>query len=112
MRCDSSPALSILVRTKTLAGERILPLTPWVAGALTAWREQAPENPWGLLFTTATGQPVSRHSYRRSWIALQRPRAFKNQTVHCMSLTKPATRLPLDDQGPYTVITAFFEDEG
>lgn len=72
MRCDSSPALSILVRTKTLAGERILPLTPWVAGALTAWREQAPENPWGLLFTTATGQPVSRHSYRRSWIALQK----------------------------------------
>lgn len=60
-----------LVRTKTLAGERVLPLTPWVAGALSAWREQAPENPWGLLFTTDTGQPVSRHSDRRSWIALQ-----------------------------------------
>ena len=67
-----------LVRTKTLAGERILPLTPWVAGALTAWREQAPENPWGLLFTTASGQPISRHADQRAWKQLQEDAGVKN----------------------------------
>lgn len=60
-----------LVRTKTLASERTIPLTPWVAGALTLWKEQAPENPWRLLFTTATGQPISRHADRRAWNAVQ-----------------------------------------
>lgn len=69
-----------LVRTKTLAGERILPLTPWVAGALTAWREQAPENPWGLLFTTASGQPVSRHADQRAWKQLQEDAGVKKSS--------------------------------
>ena len=66
-----------LVRTKTLAGERVLPLTPWVAGALTAWREQAPQNPWGLLFTTDSGQPVSRHADQRAWKQLQKKAGVK-----------------------------------
>lgn len=43
-----------LTRPKTKTGRRVVPLLPEVVEALTRWRDVAPDNPWGLIFTTTT----------------------------------------------------------
>lgn len=43
-----------LTRPKTKTGRRVVPLLPEVVEALTRWRAVAPDNPWGLIFTTTT----------------------------------------------------------
>lgn len=67
-----------LTRPKTAAGQRIVPLVPWMGAALAAWREVAPANPWGLVWSgvdARNGKP--RVTVRRSsvdlaaWYALQ-----------------------------------------
>lgn len=59
-----------LVRPKSEAGRRVIPLTPWVAAALTRYKDAWEPNRWGLLFTHA-GKPVSKHRDTAAWKALQ-----------------------------------------
>lgn len=63
-----------LVRPKTAAGQRIVPMVPWMRTALTIWRDEQPFNPWGLVWPAqdvASNRPCSSERDRREWIALQ-----------------------------------------
>jgi integrase len=60
-----------LVRPKSQAGYRVAPLLPSVREALLAWREVAPENPWGLVWPNMKGRPANDKHDRTEWYALQ-----------------------------------------
>lgn len=60
-----------LVRPKTKKSKRILPMVPWVYDALLAWREVAPANPYGLVWTV-DGRPIRTHDHLDAWAALQK----------------------------------------
>jgi len=44
-----------LVRPKTSAGWRVVPMTPWMRSSLLSWREKAPENDAGLVWPREIG---------------------------------------------------------
>jgi len=56
-----------LVRPKTDAGIRVVPLIPWMQNALTEWREVAPANQWGLVWPRADGRPRDAKDDRAAW---------------------------------------------
>jgi integrase len=67
-----------LVRPKTRKGQRVLPITPWLANALAEWKQHAPDNPWGLVWTRLDDRPgrgrvipMSDKADRAAWLALQ-----------------------------------------
>jgi integrase len=60
-----------LTRPKTKRGQRVLPLVPAMRTALTGWLEQAPENPWGLVWPAASGRPANEKHDLAEWYALQ-----------------------------------------
>ncbi|MCI7551486.1 MAG: site-specific integrase [Arcanobacterium sp.] len=61
-----------LTRPKTHAGQRIIPMVPWMEAALAAWRERAPYSVWGLVWCRDDGTPMnSKHDLHR-WKMLQR----------------------------------------
>lgn len=68
-----------LTRPKTAAGQRIIPLVPAMADHLAAWRDHAPDNPWGLVWAHVDtrrgrdGRPVPRSGKidRAEWDDLQ-----------------------------------------
>jgi len=64
-----------LVRPKSKAGWRVMPLVPWAVTALRDWREIAPENPHGLVWcgrTTKAGTwPRNPASDIDQWEAIQ-----------------------------------------
>lgn len=60
-----------LVRPKTQKGFRVQPMVPAMREALTDWLSVRPDNPWGLVWPTATGQPVDAKDDRAEWYALQ-----------------------------------------
>lgn len=61
-----------LVRPKSSAGKRIIPLVPWMTAALIAWREVAPPSPHGLVWPRADGRPARDDLDRAAWYALQK----------------------------------------
>ncbi|WP_134740030.1 tyrosine-type recombinase/integrase [Nocardioides sp. 503] len=60
-----------LVRPKSKAGVRVLPMTPAFETAMRAWLEQRPANPWGLVFPAASGRPANDKSDLAEWYAIQ-----------------------------------------
>lgn len=56
-----------LVRPKTSAGKRTIPLIPVVQQSLTAWQEAAPKSPFGLVWPTPDGMPIDDHDDRQAW---------------------------------------------
>lgn len=46
-----------LVRPKTRAGSRVIPLVPWLVDALRAWGGQAP-SPYGLVWPREDGTEI------------------------------------------------------
>lgn len=60
-----------LIPPKTHAGQRIIPMVPWMQSALAAWREVAPENPWGLVWANADGSVRTSRQDLRAWKKLQ-----------------------------------------
>ena len=56
-----------LVRPKTRAGARVVPLVPWLADALTAWRRCAPSSPFDLVWPRDDGSPRSAEVDRAQW---------------------------------------------
>lgn len=59
-----------LVRPKSASGTRLIPIVPWMGRALEAWREGAPANDHGLVWTES-GRPVRKVTDRRAWFDLQ-----------------------------------------
>lgn len=57
-----------LVRPKTKAGRRVVPIVPWMHDALTEWRRF--ENPYGLVWPGNFGRPMNDHHHREAWAEL------------------------------------------
>lgn len=56
-----------LVRPKTSAGRRVIPLVPWLVEALSSWADRAPSSPCGLVWPRGDGMPRSAELDRRQW---------------------------------------------
>lgn len=60
-----------LVRPKTKAGRRIIPMVPWMKAALLDWqRQQTGPNPYDLLWPANNGRPRNDKEDRNEWRAL------------------------------------------
>ena len=55
-----------LVRPKTRAGSRVIPVVPWIVDALKEWRGQL-SSPHGLVWPKDDGTPRSAEFDRREW---------------------------------------------
>lgn len=60
-----------LVRPKSKAGWRVLPLVPMMATALDGWRPNAPENTHQLVWPQEDGSPRDENDDRAEWYAMQ-----------------------------------------
>lgn len=60
-----------LVRPKSKAGWRVVPLVPMMTDALDRWRIVAPESPHGLVWPATTGRPANENDDRDEWWAIQ-----------------------------------------
>lgn len=60
-----------LVRPKSKAGYRVVPLVPWMITALTAWKQSAPESEFGLVWPRENGLPRNPAQDRQAWKNLQ-----------------------------------------
>lgn len=60
-----------LVRPKTDAGWRVIPLVPWFEKALLAWKEIAPESDHDLVWPVLDGGPCDPKRDDAEWYALQ-----------------------------------------
>lgn len=87
-----------LVRPKTRAGSRVVPLIPWLVGALTTWRGQAP-SPYGLVWPRADGAPQPAADDRRQWYEIA------NKAQVTVKLPDGTTRRPLLYEARHTAAT-------
>lgn len=60
-----------LVRPKSKAGWRVIPLVPWMSTALATWRAIAPASPHGLVWPNLDGGPTYYKTDDEEWYALQ-----------------------------------------
>lgn len=60
-----------LVRPKSKAGVRVLPMPDPIADALRSWLAIRPEAPHGLVFPTMRGTPANDKTDREEWWAIQ-----------------------------------------
>lgn len=60
-----------LTRPKTSAGQRFLPMTPWMRSALLEWRDRAPRSPHDLVWCKPDGGPIPPADALEEWKALQ-----------------------------------------
>jgi integrase len=59
-----------LVRPKSKAGWRVIPLVPWMAASLEAWFEIAPANRHGIVWPQEDGHPRRDDDDRAAWHAI------------------------------------------
>ena len=59
-----------LVRPKTRAGSRVVPLVPWLVEELSLWADRAPKSSYGLVWPRYDGYPQSAEQDRRQWYDL------------------------------------------
>lgn len=60
-----------LVRPKSSAGWRTIPMVPWMADALAAWQKVCPDSPHDLVWPAADGSPRNPRDDQDEWHALQ-----------------------------------------
>lgn len=60
-----------LTRPKSKSGFRVFPLVPAMREAFESWLAIAPDNPWGLVWPTATARPANVKHDLEEWHALQ-----------------------------------------
>lgn len=60
-----------LVRPKSKAGWRVIPLLPVMTTALEQWREHGPSSPHGLVWPAVDGSPLTAPEDAEAWRALQ-----------------------------------------
>ncbi|MBF6290120.1 tyrosine-type recombinase/integrase [Nocardia cyriacigeorgica] len=87
-----------LVRPKTRAGSRVIPLVPWLVVALRTWRTQVP-SPHGLVWPRDDGTPRSAEFDRRQWYELA------EQAKVTVTLPDGRTRHPLLYEARHTAAT-------
>ncbi|HNP59004.1 site-specific integrase [uncultured Gordonia sp.] len=87
-----------LVRPKTRAGSRVIPLVPWLVDALKTWHEQAP-SPCGLVWPQGDGTPRSAAFDRRQWYEIAEQAEVK------VTLPDGRTRRPLLYEARHTAAT-------
>lgn len=60
-----------LVRPKSAAGQRLIPLVPWMKEQLQSWQKVAPMSPHGLVFPRPDGRPRVDKADVAEWRAIQ-----------------------------------------
>lgn len=60
-----------LVRPKSAAGERVIPMVPWLSVALKEWKKVCPEHPDGLIFPRDEVWPRNAKDDLAAWKDLQ-----------------------------------------
>lgn len=60
-----------LVRPKSKAGWRVIPLVPWATAALRRWQQISPPSPHGLVWPNAKGGPANIRHDTAEWQAIQ-----------------------------------------
>ncbi|MCT2990963.1 site-specific integrase [Propionibacterium freudenreichii] len=60
-----------LTPVKTRAGDRVVPLVPWMVHALKKWRDIQQPSPYGLVWPRLSGSPMSQPDELSAWKALQ-----------------------------------------
>jgi integrase len=88
-----------LVRPKTRAGSRVVPLVSWLVKALAAWADRAPSSPSGLVWPRADGTPRSAAFDRRQWYDLAK------EAKVTVTLPDGSTRRPLLYEARHTAAT-------
>lgn len=88
-----------LVRPKTRAGIRVVPMVPWLSHALTAWRESAPASPFDLVWPRDDGSPRSAEFDRTQWYEIV------DQASVTVTLPDGRTRRPLLYEARHTAAT-------
>lgn len=87
-----------LVRPKTRAGSRVIPVVPWLVNALRSWKGQVP-SPHGLVWPQDDGAPRSAEFDRTQWYEVA---AQAGVTV---TLPDGTTRRPLLYEARHTAAT-------
>lgn len=88
-----------LVRPKTRAGVRVVPMVPWLTDALTAWGGCAPESPFDLVWPRDNGSPRSAEFDRAQWYEIV------DQAGVIVALPDGTTRRPLLYEARHTAAT-------
>lgn len=88
-----------LVRPKTRAGIRVVPLIPWLVEALAEWQRNAPRSPYGLVWPRADGSPRSAEFDRAQWYEIV------DQAGVSVALPDGTTRRPLLYEARHTAAT-------
>ncbi|WP_341258302.1 tyrosine-type recombinase/integrase [Gordonia malaquae] len=88
-----------LVRPKTRAGSRVIPLVPWLVTALAEWADCAPPSPAGLVWPRSDGTPRSAEFDRKEWYDLV------DEAKVTVTLPDGTTRRPLLYEARHTAAT-------
>lgn len=88
-----------LVRPKTRAGIRVVPIVPWLAEALATWRRHAPSSPFGLVWPREDGSPRSAEFDRAQWYEIA------DQAGVTVTLSNGTARRPLLYEARHTAAT-------
>jgi len=88
-----------LVRPKTRAGIRVVPMVPWLADALAAWRTHAPSSPFNLVWPRDDGAPRSAEFDRAQWYEIV------DQAGVTVTLPDGTARRPLLYEARHTAAT-------
>ena len=60
-----------LVRPKSSAGHRVIPLIPWMSEHLRAWKNASPKSSHDLVYTRADGKPEIDKADTKAWKRVQ-----------------------------------------
>ncbi|MBO0981603.1 site-specific integrase [Microbacterium sp. SD291] len=88
-----------LVRPKTRAGSRVVPLVPWLVEALASWADRAPSSPCALVWPRDDGTPRSPEVDRRQWYEIAEAAEVT------VTLPDGSTRRPLLYEARHTAAT-------
>lgn len=88
-----------LVRPKTRAGIRVVPMVPWLEDALAAWQALAPSSAFGLVWPREDGYPRSAEFDRAQWYEIV------DEAGVTVTLPNGGTRRPLLYEARHTAAT-------
>jgi len=93
-----------LVRPKSRAGYRMIPLVEPLRSMLTAHRTRAGINPHGLVFARADGQPLDPSQTTKEWAAWRDEQGITEQNVTVHGLRHTTIDLLLEADVPEDVV--------
>ncbi|MBX3097312.1 MAG: site-specific integrase [Fimbriimonadaceae bacterium] len=88
-----------LVRPKTRAGIRVVPMVPWLVDALSTWHASRPSSPFDLVWPREDGSPRSAEYDRSQWYEIV------DQANVTVALADGETRRPLLYEARHTAAT-------